>query len=79
MHYPNGCIPVTAIATILPPMPVNRFGHASDSNMVAYSTALATARGGYVQRDADAVLTIFPYTLWCNRDWVYTRVLAYGW
>jgi GNAT superfamily N-acetyltransferase len=39
---------------------------AYEKNLTDYSAALADAGEGYIQRDEDAVLTIFPYTYWSN-------------
>jgi ribosomal protein S18 acetylase RimI-like enzyme len=41
-------------------------GTAYELNQIAYSSILAELGGGYIQKDADAVLTIFPYTFWSN-------------
>ena len=35
-------------------------------NLTAYAAALVQAGGGYVQRNPDVILTIFPYTFWSN-------------
>jgi GNAT superfamily N-acetyltransferase len=37
-----------------------------ETNLRAYTVAMAEAGDGLVQRDADAVLTAFPYTYWTN-------------
>lgn len=39
---------------------------AYETNLRAYTIAMAEVSGGFVQRDADAVLTAFPYTYWIN-------------
>jgi hypothetical protein len=39
---------------------------AYESNLRAYTIAIAEAGDGFVQRDKDATLTVFPYTYWIN-------------
>jgi GNAT superfamily N-acetyltransferase len=39
---------------------------AYESNLRAYTIAMAEAGDGFVQRDKDAILTAFPYTYWIN-------------
>jgi GNAT superfamily N-acetyltransferase len=39
---------------------------AYESNLRAYTIAMAEAGDGFVQRDKDAVLTALPYTYWIN-------------
>jgi ribosomal protein S18 acetylase RimI-like enzyme len=39
---------------------------AYETNLRAYTIAVAEAGDGFVQCDADAVLTAFPYTYWIN-------------
>jgi ribosomal protein S18 acetylase RimI-like enzyme len=43
-----------------------RLGKAYESNLRAYSVAMAEAGGGSVQHEEGAVLTIFPHTWWIN-------------
>jgi GNAT superfamily N-acetyltransferase len=39
---------------------------AYETNLRAYTVAMAEAGDGFVQRDPDAVLTAFPFTYWIN-------------
>ena len=43
-----------------------KLAQAYESNLRAYTIAIAEAGDGFVQRDRDAVLTAFPYTYWIN-------------
>ena len=43
-----------------------RLAKAYETNLRAYTVGMAEAGGGFVQRDEDALLTIFPYTYWIN-------------
>jgi GNAT superfamily N-acetyltransferase len=46
--------------------PKTELAQAYESNLRAYTIAMAEAGDGFVQRGPDATLTAFPYTYWIN-------------
>jgi ribosomal protein S18 acetylase RimI-like enzyme len=54
-----------------------KLAKAYESNLRSYTIAFAEAGDGFVQRDKDAILTVFPYTYWINGV-VSPRLLSAG-
>jgi GNAT superfamily N-acetyltransferase len=47
-------------------MVLQRLAKAYETNLRAYTIAIAKAGNGFVQRNKEATLTVFPYTYWIN-------------